>query len=708
MKTIKKGLAFFLSAVILATCFSVLPGATVKTAAAGKDTVRAVWISYIDIQYYLQDTSEEKFTRNITNMCKTAKENGLNTVIVQVRPMGDAMYPSSYYPWSYYISSNMKAPAYDPLAIMVEAAHSQGLKIEAWFNPYRLSNNDKTTERFKSTKYYDAYKDDIIEFEGGNGEIWLSLNPASQRARDIITSGIAEVVANYAVDGVHLDDYFYVAGMNHEYDDGESISTAEKKANVNALVRQIYTTVKNINSNCVFGISPAGNLENCRNAGADIDTWLTQTGYVDYLMPQIYWTDMYGSNNTDMFGNRAKAFYNLRTNNVPLYIGLALYRVGEESSTDKGWSAKTTNIVEQYRRARDMGYDGFALFRYQWIDKYEQADDDVVNKVAGTEMSNLKAYLDVLDGTAEKGLVLYQTHVQTYGWEQDVRHDGAISGTTGQSKRLEAIKIFKGEGVENVEGNIEYRVHCQTYGWMDWKKNGELSGTSGESKRLEAIQIRLTGELAEKYDIYYRVHAQTFGWLNWAKNGEMSGTAGYSKRLESIQIVMVEKGGEAPKNDSGNNEAFKQPLISYRTHIQRKGWLSNSTDGQESGTTGSSLRMEGVIIENNTGVSGEINYRVHCQTYGWLPWVSTGQMAGTTGESKRLEAIQIELTGDLKETYEVYYRVHAQQFGWMDWAKNGEMAGTAGFSYRLESLQIMLVPKGGAAPGATTTPFVER
>ena len=84
-----------------------------------------------------------------------------------------------------------------------------------------------------------------------------------------------------------------------------------------------------------------------------------------------------------------------------------------------------------------------------------------------------------------------------------------------------------------------------------WKKDGAMSGTSGEAKRLEAICIDLTGEMGEKYDIYYRVHAQSFGWLGWAKNGQESGTAGYGKRLEGIQIVLVPAGGPAPANNYG-------------------------------------------------------------------------------------------------------------------------------------------------------------
>ena len=159
--------------------------------------------------------------------------------------------------------------------------------------------------------------------------------------------------------------------------------------------------------------------------------------------------------------------------------------------------------------------------------------------------------------------VAYNTHVQTYGW-QDYVYNGGMSGTFGQSKRLEGIHISLVN--QQYSGNIEYRTHVQTYGWQDWKTNGAMSGTSGEAKRLEAIQIRLTGEMAKHYDVYYRVHAQSYGWLAWASNGNMSGTSGYGKRLEGIQIVLIKKGGIAPSSDyngikQNNNEPYiKNPI----------------------------------------------------------------------------------------------------------------------------------------------------
>jgi uncharacterized protein YjdB len=144
----------------------------------------------------------------------------------------------------------------------------------------------------------------------------------------------------------------------------------------------------------------------------------------------------------------------------------------------------------------------------------------------------------VNDTTTVTPHVAYSTHVQSYGWQSYVL-DGGISGTTGKSKRLEGIKINLVN--RNYSGGIRYSVHCQSYGWMQWVSNGAVAGTTGESKRLEAIKIELTGDMAEHYDIEYRVHSQTYGWLPWVKNGEVAGTVGRSKRLESIQIRLVAK-----------------------------------------------------------------------------------------------------------------------------------------------------------------------
>ena len=131
-----------------------------------------------------------------------------------------------------------------------------------------------------------------------------------------------------------------------------------------------------------------------------------------------------------------------------------------------------------------------------------------------------------------------QTHVQDKGcmaWKKN----GEIAGTTGESKRIEAIKIDQPN--LGIAGNVEYRTHVQDKGWMAWKKNGEIAGTTGESKRVEAVEIRLTDQLAQSYDISYRTHVQDKGWMAWKKNGEIAGTTGESKRVEAVEIRLIKK-----------------------------------------------------------------------------------------------------------------------------------------------------------------------
>ena len=139
--------------------------------------------------------------------------------------------------------------------------------------------------------------------------------------------------------------------------------------------------------------------------------------------------------------------------------------------------------------------------------------------------------------------------------------------------------------------------------------------------------------------------------------------------------------------------------VSYRTHVQTFGWQKYVNDGDLSGTTGKSKRLEGINIKlNDHPYAGGIQYRTHVQRVGWQGWRKDGAMAGTKGKSLRLEAIEIKLYGELANHYDVYYRVHCQRFGWMGWAKNGERSGSAGYSRRLEGIQVVLVKKGDPAP----------
>jgi len=147
--------------------------------------------------------------------------------------------------------------------------------------------------------------------------------------------------------------------------------------------------------------------------------------------------------------------------------------------------------------------------------------------------------------SAQKSITCsYQTHIQDIFW-QDWKTNGQTSGTSGESKRLEAIGIR----LDNMgyDLGIEYRTHIQNIGWEeDWKHEPEVSGTTNQGLRLEAIEIRLTGADAYRYDVYYRVHAENVGWLDWAKNGGSSGTEGFGYRLEAIEVIVVPTGSPAP------------------------------------------------------------------------------------------------------------------------------------------------------------------
>lgn len=296
-------------------------------------------------------------------------------------------------------------------------------------------------------------------------------------------------------------------------------------------------------------------------------------------------------------------------------------------------------------------------------------------------------------------------HVQDHGDTQGTTSNGVLTlGTTGESKRLEAINLSTSD--PNV--GLEYQSHIQNIGWESNWTNG-ISGTEGQSLRLEAVRIRLTGSSADLYDVFYRTHVQNIGWMNWAKNGAEAGSADYALRMEALQIALVLKGAAAPDASPAKttDESYHRSLVATKTHVQNIGWQSAALEGEVSGSTGRGLRLEGMVIQlQNQPYSGGIRYNTHIQNIGWQGWVENGAQSGTTGQALRLEAIQIELLGEMANHYDIYYRVHAQNLGWLDWAKNGGSAGTASSALRLEALQLDLVEKGGAAPGSEAVPFV--
>ncbi|WEG13308.1 glucosaminidase domain-containing protein [Pullulanibacillus sp. KACC 23026] len=374
----------------------------------------------------------------------------------------------------------------------------------------------------------------------------------------------------------------------------------------------------------------------------------------------------------------------------------------DQADSFKAESVTPQNLQNQ-NTVMTQNDNGTSIEEVKTVDEYGTVINNQGYKYYKTDGTNQKVEVTKSDYDAlnTPPSVTYTAHVQSYGWMSPVS-DGALAGTTGQSKRMEAIKLSIKNGQDL---SLTYSAHVQSYGWMNEVSDGQMAGTTGQSKRMEAIKINLTGTQAADYDVYYRVHVQHYGWLDWAKDGEPAGTQGYSLRMEAIQVELVKKGDPAP---GSTDQPFivKPPSVNYSSHVQSYGWMPSVSDGTLSGTTGQAKRLEAIKIQlKHSPYSGDIVYSTHVQTYGWLKNVSDGELSGTTGEGKRVEAINISLTGDIANYYDVYYRAYVQSYGWLGWAKDGMNAGTQGLAKRMEAIQIKLVPKGQGDSVSETDAF---
>lgn len=310
-------------------------GTSAASGSAVTTGVQAVWISFGDYKAAgLYNKSQAAFTRNANTYFKKLKKDGINTIYFHVVPCNDAIYPSKYLDWSSYMFK--KAPDYDPLKILIKKAHDNGMSFHAWLNPYRK-------------------------------KMGVIYNPGKTSSLNRIKRIVKEIIQSYDVDGIHFDDYFYPAKAK-----GAQlckVSVAKRKRVINRMVRTVYRTVKKQDKNLLFGISPAGNTEYAESLGCDLKTWLSKSGYIDYIVPQIYWSDQYNLNGrmTTLFSDRLKEWTGLNKNNTPMYIGLAVYRAGSSSSLDLGWSKKSTNIISQIKQTKNAGGDGFVLFSSSYM-----------------------------------------------------------------------------------------------------------------------------------------------------------------------------------------------------------------------------------------------------------------------------------------------------------------------------------------------------
>lgn len=381
--------------ILLFACLLILQTGMISAQAAPaaavirSDELRGVWISYLDWEKLPAD--QDSFRREVQNMLNRCVELKMNTVFVHVRTDADAMYPSSYFPWSRFITGTQgKNPGFDPFAIFVREAHERGLQIHAWINPYRVTGYHNTWEQVSDQNPVKRWLSDADPSNDRwvlkqNGAYYL--NPAIPQVRELIINGVREVVQKYTVDGIHFDDYFYPEVDNSnpnrwfdkpEYDaSGSTLSITQwRRENVNELIRGVYRAVKEIRPSAQFGISPEGNIEHLRSEDrlfVDVDTWLSHDGYIDYIMPQIYWGFEHQLANGRLapfaYENNLKTWVSLKKKgNAKLYIGLAMYKAGSNSKDNTGipeWKRYDDIISRQVEAGRATGaVSGYCFYAY--------------------------------------------------------------------------------------------------------------------------------------------------------------------------------------------------------------------------------------------------------------------------------------------------------------------------------------------------------
>ena len=366
----------FIIAVFLAAPLAALPrrgetapAATPAPTATAEPTAaapyRAVWVSYLEWQQ-VDFSTPETFSGDIAVILDNIRNLGATVVLAQVRPFGDALYPSSYYPFSHLCTGQQgRDPGYDPLALLVQAAHDRGLALEAWVNPYRIQAG--LTPALCGASPAKLHPDWVKYTDTG-----AYLDPANTAVRQYIADAVGELCANYDVDGIHFDDYFYPT-TDPAFDAADYAASGTaltqddwRRENVNALVELCHATARRYGVR--FGVAPVGDPEqNYALQYSDAARWLRQ-GTVDYLMPQLYWGQEYvkDGDTSHSLARLAGAWAALpRAAGVRLYAGLGAYRIGAGDGSDAGseWVSGHA-LADQLNLLDRLGVQGAGLYRY--------------------------------------------------------------------------------------------------------------------------------------------------------------------------------------------------------------------------------------------------------------------------------------------------------------------------------------------------------
>ncbi len=353
---------------------------------ASRTRLIGIWLSQFDLSPMLCQGSTQRAEKDARRRLCQAMENisslGVNTLFVQVRPNGDSFYPSDLFPLSHYaVGSTGADSTYDPLALILEAAHAQGLSVHAWVNPLRLFSEEREKALSASYRHVAWCREDSDRAVAVNG-MWY-LNPAYPEARKLVADGMVEILQHYEVDGIHIDDYFYPTtdpSFDREsYDayqtQGGTLSLGDyRRQAIHDLVRECSQAVHATREDALFGVSPSGNTQRNRQVlYADVESWCREANTLDYLCPQVYFGLEHES--FDFEGVCREFAAMTKASRIPLYIGMTLGKAyagfeGQEDpyagSGKREWIEHRDVLARCYRLAEELG-DGAVFFSYQYF-----------------------------------------------------------------------------------------------------------------------------------------------------------------------------------------------------------------------------------------------------------------------------------------------------------------------------------------------------
>ncbi|WP_184561819.1 glycoside hydrolase family 10 protein [Streptomyces paradoxus] len=370
-------------AVAALSAFTLMPRASAATGSRGgapDPAMRGVWIASMANRDWPSKpglTASQQRDELLTHL-DTAVGNRLNTVFFQVRPTADALWPSPYEPWSQYLTGTQgKDPGWDPLGTAVQEAHARGLRLHAWFNPYRVAAHADPARLVASHPARE--NPDWVVTYGGK----LFYNPGLPEVRAFVEDAMLDAVAKYPVDGVHFDDYFYpypVAGQSfdddaayEEHGGGCPDRAAWRRDNIDRLVRETADRVKEVRPGASFGISPFGvwrnaatdplgsdtraGVETYDDLHADTRKWVRE-GWIDYIVPQLYWNIGFAAAD---YAKLVPWWAEVASGSpTQLYVGEALYKAGDPAQP-AAWQetaelSRHLTLAAEYPQVRGHAY----------------------------------------------------------------------------------------------------------------------------------------------------------------------------------------------------------------------------------------------------------------------------------------------------------------------------------------------------------------